>query len=167
MKGPSFSRIIWLQATIRLAIYPLLLALSGWAVWRTSTAAAETFWSLERAGSVILAAALSSIVMACIRLGDGRFETEKGKTLARNPYYAAHLWLAAFLALSGSLLLFAALHRLPEKIEGPWFKSIPGPLVKIDGAPQPSIKPSVSHPGGAAGPPSARPTTAATGASRD
>ena len=114
--------LIRFQSVCRALAYPFLIAVALLVIRRVATAAAGGFWHPRSYGGLMIAAALSGLALALVRLGEGRFTSEEGKSVRRNARYAAGFWLAAFVAVSGVVLLFTVLQRIPDELETPWLK---------------------------------------------
>jgi len=98
--------------------YPFGVGVALWFIHEVATAK-DGFWATSEFGLVMLAFALSSLALGVLRLGDGRFETEKGKTQRRSARYAAGVWLAAFALTAAAFFAFALLKRLPSTLTWP------------------------------------------------
>jgi len=116
MKGKPFGWAIFGETIVRKLAYPAAIGAAVWVIGRVSVAKGD-FWAPDAYGLVMLALAMSALAVGVIRLGDGRFDTEKGKATRRNATYAAGVWLAAF-ALSATLVVAVAIiNRLPLRLD--------------------------------------------------
>lgn len=116
MKAKPFGWSIFGESMMRKLAYPAAIGAAVWVIGRVSVAKGD-FWAPDEYGLAMLSLAMSALVVAVIRLGDGRFDTEKGKATRRNATYAAGVWLAAF-ALSTALVVAVALiNRLPPRLD--------------------------------------------------
>lgn len=115
--------LIWANVFLRTLAYPVLIGIGVAVIVRVANADQKEFWAASSYGGVMLAAALSGVALALVRLGDGRFETEKGKSTRRNARHATTFWLAAFVVLCVMISITTLMQRIPSEIETPWLRA--------------------------------------------
>jgi cytochrome b561 len=120
MNAPRIRELIWLQAFARLAAYPIAIVIAVWVISKVAHRNAAIFWDVEGPGGVMLCASVAILVMACLRLAEGRLETPKGRTLRRSGDYAARLWLMVFAATAALLIVLGLLGRIAAPLPLPW-----------------------------------------------
>lgn len=106
------------RVLMRLLLYPSLVAFSIWTIAGVARVGSDFRYSPVY-GPIVLAAALSALMVALIRIGDGQFQVRDGKNRRLGAQYGVGLWTTSFIAISAAALAFALADRLPNPLQWP------------------------------------------------